>query len=284
MLGSFSAELLKLRKRWAIRVLVIIFVLLLVLLTYVLTYVIYKNPPPRFAESLPKGTTTADLIRALYPNNFHRMALSNANGLGASIAIILGVLAMGSEYGWGTLKTIFTQKPSRLTVFVAKFLAVAVASLVLTLLVLAAAAVTSTILATIDGQAITWPDALTVVEAAGAMWLILTVWTGLGILLSVIAQQSAMAIGVGIVYGIVVEGIIVGIFGSNPTLQNIEKGLPGVNATALTDAFGPAVRTRFGGSGQAALVDPTQAVIVLLAFTAAFLLISSVLVVRRDLA
>jgi hypothetical protein len=44
------------------------------------------------------------------------------------------------------------------------------------------------------------------------------------------------------------------------------------------------VRTRFGGGGQAALVDPTQAVIVLLAFTVAFLLISSVLVVRRDLA
>jgi ABC-type transport system involved in multi-copper enzyme maturation permease subunit len=283
MLGSFSSEMLKLRKRWAIRVLAIIFLLVLVLLSYVLTYVIYKNPPPNFATSLPAGTTPADLIRALYPQHFHRMALSNANGLGASIAIILGVLAMGSEYGWGTLKTIFTQKSSRLTVFVAKFLALVVVSLVLTVLVLATAAASSTVLALLDGQALQWPDLLTIVEATGALWLIMVVWTGFGVLLAVICQQSALAIGIGLVYGFVVEGLIFGIFGSNPTLKNIEKAFPGANAQSLTDAFGQAIRGRPGAS-QPALVDPAQAVIVLVAFTIAFLVISSVLVTRRDLA
>jgi ABC-type transport system involved in multi-copper enzyme maturation permease subunit len=283
MLGSFSAEMLKLRKRWAIRVLAIIFLLILVLLTYVLTYVIYKNPPPNFARSLPTGTIPADLIRALYPQHFHRMALSNANGLGASIAIILGVLAMGSEYGWGTLKTIFTQKPSRLTVFVAKFWALVVVSLVLTVLVLAASAASSAVLALLDGQALQWPDLLTIVEATGALWLILVVWTGFGVLLAVICQQSALAIGIGLVYGFVVEGLIFGVFGSNPTLKNIEKAFPGANAQSLTDSFGQAIRGRLGAS-QTALVDPVQAVIVLVAFTITFLVISSVLVTRRDLA
>jgi ABC-type transport system involved in multi-copper enzyme maturation permease subunit len=284
MLGSFSAELLKLRKRWAIRILAIIFVLIVILLTYLLTYVIYKNPPPRFAESLPKGTTPASLIRALYPPQFHRMALANANGLGSSIAIILGVLVMGSEYGWGTLKTIFTQRPRRLTVFVAKFLAVVVVSLLFALLVMAAAAISSTVLALLDGQSLHWPDPLTIVEATGALWLILVVWTGFGVMLSVVFQQSTLAIGIGMVYGFVVEGLIFGIFGSNPTLKDIEKAFPGANATALTDAFGQAVRGRFGGASQAALVDPAQAVIVLMAFIFAFLVISSVLVTRRDLA
>lgn len=253
------------------------------LLSYVLTYVIYKNPPPNFAKSLPAGTTPADLIRALYPQHFHRMALSSANGLGASIAIILGVLAMGSEYGWGTLKTIFTQKPSRLTVFVAKFWALVVVSLVLTVLVLAASAASSTVLALLDGQALQWPDLLTIVEATGALWLILVVWTGFGVLLAVICQQSALAIGIGLVYGFVVEGLIFGIFGSNPTLKNIEKAFPGANAQSLTDAFGQATGGRLGAS-QTALVDPAQAVIVLVAFTIAFLVISSVLVTRRYLA
>ena len=81
MRGSFSAELLKLRKRWAIRILAIIFVLIVVLLTYVLSYVIYKNPPPNFQSGLPRGTTIADLIKTLYPANFHRIALSSVNGL-----------------------------------------------------------------------------------------------------------------------------------------------------------------------------------------------------------
>jgi ABC-type transport system involved in multi-copper enzyme maturation permease subunit len=284
MLDSFSAELLKLRKRWAIRVLAIIFILIVVLLTYLLTYVIYKNPPPRFAESLPKGTTPASLIQALYPQHFYRMALANANGLGSSIAIILGVLVMGSEYGWGTLKTIFTQRPSRLTVFAAKFLAVVVVSLLFAVLVMAAAAISSTVLALLDGQSLQWSDPLTIVEATGALWLILVVWTGFGVMLSVVFQQSTLAIGIGMVYGFVVEGLVFGIFGSNPTLRDIEKAFPGANATALTDAFGQAVRGRFGGASQAALVDPAQAVIVLMAFIFAFLVISSVLVTRRDLA
>jgi hypothetical protein len=102
-------------------------------------------------------------------------------------------------------------------------------------------------------------------------------------MLSVVFQQSTLAIGIGMVYGFVVEGLIFGIFGSNPTLLNIEKFFPGANAQALADAFGQAARGRFGGGGRPALVDPTQAVVDLLAFAAAFLLISSVLIARRDL-
>src|SRR5258708_35743330 len=123
MLGSLSAELLKIRKRWAIRILVVIFVLVLVLLSYVLSYTIYKNPPPRFGENLPRGTTIADLLSALYPPNFHRVAMSVAGWLGAAISILLGVLAAGSDSACGTYKPIFTPKPSRLTVWLAKFVA-----------------------------------------------------------------------------------------------------------------------------------------------------------------
>jgi ABC-type transport system involved in multi-copper enzyme maturation permease subunit len=283
MSGSFSAELFKLRKRWAIRIIAVLFLLLLVLLQFTLPYLIYKNPPPNFGESLPKGTTIADLFRALYPHNFHRIALSSATGLGASIALILGVLAAGSEYGWGTYKTIFTQRPRRLKIFLAKALALVAVTLVLAALVMAAAAASSAVLASIDDQALQWPDASTIVQAAGALWLILVVWTSLGVLLSVISQQSALAIGIGMGYSFVVEVLIFGIFGSNPTLLNIEKFFPGANVQALADAFGQAARGRFGGAGRPALVDPTQAVGDLIAFAAAFLLISSVLIARRDL-
>jgi len=279
MRGSFSAELLKLRKRWAIRILAIIFVLIVVLLTYVLSYVIYKNPPPNFQSGLPRGTTIADLIKTLYPANFHRIALSSVNGLGSAIAIILGVLAAGSEYGWGTLKTVFTQKPGRVTVSVARFLALLVVTLVFALLLMAAAAGSSVVVALIDGKLGGWPDALVILEATGSLWLILIAWAMFGVMLAVIFQQSALAIGIGLVYGFVVEGLVFGLFGRNPSLQNIEKAFPGANATALADAFGQA--TRFQETTP--LVGAGQAVAVLTAYTLAFLVISTFLIARRDL-
>jgi ABC-2 type transport system permease protein len=279
MLGSFSAELFKLRKRWAIRILAIIFVLIVVLLTYVLSYVIYKNPPPNFQSGLPRGTTLADLIKTLYPANFHRIALSSVNGLGSAIAIILGVLAAGSEYGWGTLKTVFTQKPGRITVSVARFLALLVVTLAFAILLLLAAAASSVVIALLDGKLGGWPEPLVILEAAGSLWLILIVWTMLGVMLAVIFQQSALSIGIGLVYGFVVEGLVFGLFGRNPSLQNIEKAFPGANATALADAFGQV--SRFQNSSP--LVGVAEAVAVLTAYTLVFLVVSTVLISRRDL-
>jgi ABC-2 type transport system permease protein len=279
MRGSFSAELLKLRKRWAIRILAIIFVLIVVLLTYVLSYVIYKNPPPNFQSGLPRGTTLADLIKTLYPANFHRIALSSVNGLGSAIAVILGVLAVGSEYGWGTLKTVFTQKPSRITVCVARFFALLVVTLVFAVLLMVAAAASSVVIALLDGKLGGWPDALVIIEATGSLWLILMVWTMFGVMLAVIFQQSALAIGIGLVYGFVVEGLVFGLFGGNPSLQNIEKVFPGANATALAGAFGEASRFQ----ATAPLVSATQAVAVLAAYILVFLVISTLLTARRDL-
>ena len=89
-----------------------------------------------------------------------------------------------------------------------------------------------------------------------------------GVLLAEICQQSALAIGIGLVYGFVIEGLVFGLFGRNSSLQTIEKAFPGANATALTDAFGQA--TRFRGTISTPLVGVTQAIVVLAAFTLAF--------------
>jgi ABC-2 type transport system permease protein len=53
--------------------------------------------------------------------------LTVTTGVGGVFALMLGVLTFGSEYGWGTLRTVFVQRPGRLHVFGAKLLALAVA-------------------------------------------------------------------------------------------------------------------------------------------------------------
>ena len=281
MLGSFRAELLKLRKRWAIYILAGIFVLIVVLLNYVLTYIILKNPQPGITVSRSGGPSTADQLASLYPQNFHRIALASVTQLGSAIAIILGVLVVGSEYGWGTLKTIFTQKPSRLTVFTGQFFALSVVTFVFTVLLIVAAAASSLTLALFEGLSPQWPDPIVIAGAAGAIWLIFEMWTLFGVLLSVLFKQSAMAMGIGLVYTFIVEGLIFGLFGSNKSLQNLEKFFPGANATGLADAFG---RTASARTTTAALMGTTEALLMLVAFAVAFLVISAALTNRRDYA
>jgi ABC-2 type transport system permease protein len=279
MIGCFRAELLKLRKRWAIYILALIFVLIVVLLDYVLSYIILKNPPSGAPVAKAGGPTVAQQIASLYPANFHRDALSSVGSLGSAIAIILGVLVFGSEYGWGTLKTIFTQKSSRLTVFGGQFLGLTLVTFIFTILLMVSAAASSFGLALIDGVSPQWPDVITIIGAAGAIWLILEMWTLFGVMLSVLFQQSAMAMGIGLVYGFVVEGLIFGLFGSNATLQNFEKFFPGANVTGLVAAFGQSVSAR---AVQPVLMGTVEALLVLVAFVAIFLAISAGATNRRD--
>jgi len=88
-----------------------------------------------------------------------------------------------------------------------------------------------------------------------------------------------MAMGIGLVYGFVVEGLIFGLFGNNPTLQNFEKFFPGANVTGLIASFGQTVATR---AGQPVLMGTTEALLVLFAFLAIFLAISAAATNRRD--
>ena len=64
----------------------------------------------------------------------------------------LGVLAVGSEYGWGTFKMHFTQGPGRLHVFAAKLLALGVALVPFVLVVFVAGALSSYAIASAKGR------------------------------------------------------------------------------------------------------------------------------------
>src|SRR4029077_17760793 len=60
------------------------------------------------------GLTIAQLKTALYPINFVKSALEGVGIVGSNLTLILGALVVGSEFGWGTVKTVYTQRPGRL--------------------------------------------------------------------------------------------------------------------------------------------------------------------------
>src|ERR671923_1564351 len=110
-MSGVRAELLVTRKRASTWILLAIWASLAIVFAYVVPYVSYLN-----------GSTPEPLVDVL-PERLVTSLMSGVPFFGGVLALMLGVLAVGSEYGWGTLKTLFSQRPGRLQVFGAKLIA-----------------------------------------------------------------------------------------------------------------------------------------------------------------
>ncbi len=204
-MASFSAEFLKLRKRPATWILALVWFSLVILFGYVLTYLFFVSAPE---ETTVPGLDSDSFLRALLPENFLPNVLAGfpSNG-GGPITLILGALAVGSEYGWETFKTSLTQRPGRLRVFFGKMLALGALIVGFVLLAFAAGAVSSIGVALLEDGAIDWSPLIDILRAIGSGWLIAAMWTSLGVLLATLFRSTALAIGLGLVYAILLEGI-----------------------------------------------------------------------------
>ena len=128
---------------------------------------------------------------------------------GGVFALMLGVFALGSEYGWDTLKTLFTQRPGRLRVFAAKLAALAI------------------VLVPVRARCLRRRRGRELRDRAdrGRGWRrcrrcgcccarsppagsILAAWAALGVLLGVLSRGTSLAIGIGILYALVIEGLL----------------------------------------------------------------------------
>jgi ABC-2 type transport system permease protein len=281
---AFSGELFKTVRRPAVWVCVIGLFAVAFTIGYLIPWVIFTyTHVPAGSSSLPKGTTLADFKVTLYPQNFVRQTLQQWSVLGGVFALILGVLSQGSEYGWGTIKTLFTQRDGRVTMLMGKVGAIAVVVLVLVIGLFAVDAVASVIAAGLDGKSLQFPDAGEIVKGIAAMFLIYGFWSLFGFWLATLFRQSAMAIGLGLAYALVIEGIIFGVVGSlaGDWVKSIQQWFPLANTGYLVDSFG-AARIRGIQSQVTPYADATHAIAVLVFYLVAFVAISSMLLRRRD--
>ena len=140
-----TAELLLLGKRASTWILLGIWAALALTFAYVVPYVQYTNNPSR--------SPLSDLL----PESIVGTLMAGFPFFGGVLALMLGVLTVGSEYGWGTLKTLFTQGPGRLKVFGAKLIAVAAALGLFVLVAYALGAVSSLAIAAAEGADVRGP-------------------------------------------------------------------------------------------------------------------------------
>lgn len=280
ILASVRAEWFKLTRRPSVWVSIGLMLAMAVGLEYLLVYVVVANPPKGVAGV---GANLASLRAALYPDELVRKTLSNVAGLYGIFALIIGVLAQGSEYSWGTAKTTHLQVPGRLSIITGQLVALAGLTLVMTVGLFAIDAAASYLIASIDSHPVSWPALEQVLRGAGAAWLILYFVTMLGFGLATIFRQSALAIGLGLAYALVVEGLIFGL------LDNLGKGFqqahqvfPIANAGYLVDSFG---RTAAAVSSAANLPPPgaTHAVIALAVWTVVLAGVAGGLARLRDI-
>ncbi len=274
---NVKTELSKLANRPAVQVLGAVFLLLVVVFGYLLSYLFIVgaggDPPPEAQQ----------FLTTLLPEEFLSTALTNFTGFGSAIALILGAMTVGSEYGWDTFKAALVQGSGRLELFGGKLLAVAVVLLVFTLVMLGGGAATSYVMALVLDEAASWPSAWEILKAIGAGWLILAVFAGLGVVLATLFRGTALAIGLGLVYLLLLENILSGLAFQSDTADAVSKALPVRNSLDLGRAFG-----ELSGQAQGATatqpVDSTQATLILGAYVLGFLAIAVALFKVRDVA
>jgi ABC-type transport system involved in multi-copper enzyme maturation permease subunit len=274
MIASFRSEWFRLTRRPAIWIVAGALLAILALLTYLLVWLVFTNPPRTIAAS---GVNVARMKAILYPADFPHTVLGATTGLGGAITLILGVLVAGSEYSWGTFKTILTQRPGRLWSLAGKAVALEAVTAALAVAMLVVGAAVSAILAAVDGKSSAWPAPAEVVEAAGAAWLILSMYAQLGFALAILLKQTALALGAGLVYAVVVESIVLNLLRTADVLENVIRAFPGANATALVAAFPSS-----GAREVAPLVGAGQASVVLVAYIGLFAVVSGLVFRARD--
>jgi ABC-2 type transport system permease protein len=283
MTGSFQAEILKLRKRPATWVLLGVTLALELLFGYVLPYSSWATSDQNFQT---QGLDPQAVLAGTLPAELVPTSLGGFPVFAGALALILGALATGSEYGWGTMQTALTQRPTRLAVYAGKLAALAAAILAVVLAVFAVNAATAGLIATLESRPLDYPSLATLAEGIGSGWLIMGMWCGLGAVLGFAFRGVALPVGLGVVWVLGVENLVSAVADSLLTgLRPLRDLLPGVNAGSLVWSLAPGG----GASGEPppGVIDAVsggRAGIALATYVLGFAVVGALLVRRRDVA
>ncbi len=276
MADSFFAEISKLWRRPAVWILVALWCAMALAFGYLIPYLVYQNPP-----SGGTGFDSQGLLASIIPSGWLGNVVGGMPLFGAAMIFIVGALVRGSEFGWNTVSTVMTQGPSRLKVLAGKLGALALVVIGFEVVVFAPGAATSALVARSLDAPLEWPAVAEVLRVFAGGFLILAVWTALGLALAVVFCSTPLPIGLGLVWLLVIESLVEGFASQLSVLETIRQGLPGAAGGSLAASFLP--QALADTPGVSAVTGPVHAVVVLSLWAIAVLLGASLLLSRRDL-
>lgn len=280
MLGRlFAAEWLKLR-RWPVAwALLAVFLALLILAQALWALVLVLHVGALGVQISALGPEQIEQVRRQlsFPGVFGSV-LGQVNGLGGILAILLAAGSLGSDYSWGTLRTMLARAPGRGAFLLAKLLALLLGLLVAIVAALAVgsvAALTTSVGLGLPSELTAWHLLALPVGVARALFVILPY---------LLATMACAAWGRSVIAG-VGGGIIflafdigAGSLGSLGLVNELVRQLinlllqPNINALIVANSrlFGVDQAALTGALNLELLPSPWQATLVIGAYCALF--------------
>jgi ABC-2 type transport system permease protein len=180
---------------------------------------------------------------------------------------------------------VFIQRSGRMRVFGAKLVALGVVLVPFVIALFVAGGIASYLVATAEGATVDWPSVWEITRAFAAGWLIFAAWAALGVLLATASRGTALAIGLGILYSLVIEGLLSALAGQVSWLDSLVEYFLRANAYSLVVALGVPTETLADngpGSFFGPFVSAEQAVLAMTAYAVFSLALSAVVIPHRD--
>ncbi len=278
MIASTRAELLRLSKWPVTWVITGVWLTLNVSFGYVFDYLSYRD-----AVSGGNQQVATALLPQLSLAGVPSTMVAGLPMFGSALVLILAALSTGSGYGWNTWRTVFTQGPRRLSALGGTMLALAVLLAILAVLTLLADLAASSIVMTVASQDLTWPGLGALAEGLGGALLIVATWGAAGAMIGVVARSPALAVGLGLVWGLVVENLLRGVASALGPLESVTHVLPGTAAGSLAGALGAATESEAGGApGVLNTLTGVESITLLAVYLVVFAMSAAIVVSRRD--
>jgi ABC-2 type transport system permease protein len=282
--ASMRAELLVLRKWPAAWGLLAIGPLLVLLSDYLAEWIFYLTLTP--ADYSTEGTPSQNLP-SLLPSQFNIIAVFQFTFAGTAPFIVLGAAMAGGDWGRGTITTALLQGPGRARTFAGQVGALVVAVTASVLATFAVAAAASSVIRLVEARSVNpvagaFPGTGVIAESVGAALLVAVAYGVVGLFLGTVFRSAAGAVAVALVWTLIVEGTLWDLALQLPhgLVRTITDLTLNTSAVTVTGDFG----TPGGGAGSQnyLIVRPAVAIVTLLAYIAAALLLSLLVLRRRD--
>ncbi|MDN5854722.1 MAG: ABC transporter permease, partial [Actinomycetia bacterium] len=205
MFDVTRAELFKLRKRPAVWTLLAAAIVLNQIFGYVVPYMSYTSGDANgFIGDIPDAAVLAGMM----PDQINTNTLGAFPVFAGALALVLGALVAGGEYGFGTVKTLLTQRPGRIATVGGQLVAITVAVSIGVAVLYVLGFASSAAIGLAEGLDLPWPSASSLIGGYAVGVLIMTMWAVLGALLGTTMRSVALPIGLGVVWVLGVELLI----------------------------------------------------------------------------
>jgi ABC-type transport system involved in multi-copper enzyme maturation permease subunit len=265
---------------------------LLALLTIGIFVLIFIASLNTGGEALPPEASEQIKATLVWPGALMQaLSLAAGNGLGGLLLIILVGAMTAQEYTWRTMHLWLGRGVPRLALVTAKFTATLFPALLFVLAPLAAGGITSGIFSMLlDGSL--HLDQFNFAELLLAVLrtaFTLLPYAGLAFLLGIATRSTAAAIGGGLAYALLLEGVLAQILSLiGGTMGKLLAYLPTSLASALLTLNQAVLTTGVTVNGDPAgtipLIEPAPAAIGIALWTAAFVGAALLIFRRQDLA